>query len=687
MQHWFETFLEAERGRPALFLPLVMAGGAIWYFALTAQPSPMLGVSIVAGGVLLWMLGRAWRGLRGLAAVSVALGLGIASAQFATWRAAPVIDLPRTASIVEAAIASVEILPVGRRVTLDHPRLNQSQPLPRRLRIRLRTTDTTPLATGDTIRLRALLRRPPPPSFPGAWDLQRDDFFNGLGGYGTALGPAEILAHAAPTGAASLLQALRETIAARIGETLAGSEAAIATTLLTGETAQIAAADHAAFRDSGLAHLLAIAGLHIGIVMGLIFTATRWSLTLSERVALFWPVKAIAALASLCGGFAYLLLTGAHVPIQRSFAMACLVTLGLLCGRRAASLRGLALAMACLVLLSPDAVIGVSFQMSFSAVLALIAGYAWLQPRLLAWRGDGGRLRLLGVHIVMLALTSALAGTASAPYAAYHFGQIQLYYVAGNLLAVPITALLVMPAGLAALALMPLHLDSLALIPMGWGISAILAIARAVSAWPGATLSVMPIPPWGLLVFSLGLAWLGVWRSRVRLAGLALIAAGLATPWLVTAPDLMVSADARLIGMHSQGQTLLLRHGSDRFTEDSWRLVWPGAADRLTCPSPVCLLHPKPDTTIALMTVAQDATACTAILLIAANPIQQHCDGNPPQIDRFTVWREGAQAVWLTTPPTIVSDQSLRGRRPWVLGPSSQGATPRGTTPALLDGD
>jgi len=101
------------------------------------------------------------------------------------------------------------------------------------------------------------------------------------------------------------------------------------------------------------------------------------------------------------------------------------------------------------------------------------------------------------------AIGGALAGTFSAPYAAYHFGQIQLYYVVANMAAVPITAFLVMPAGLLALMLMPLHLEYLALIPMGWGVSAIIWIGRSVSAWPDATLGVPHLAPWGLAVFSL----------------------------------------------------------------------------------------------------------------------------------------------------------------------------------------
>src|SRR3984893_18387772 len=114
------------------------------------------------------------------------------------------------------------------------------------------------------------------------------------------------------------VQLLREGIAHRFVAVLPGAAGAVSVTLLTGASMAIPEVDHAAFRDSGLAHLLAVAGLHIGIVMGFAVTVSRFGFSLSERSGLFWQTKKLSAVCAVLAGAAYMVLTGMHVPIIRS---------------------------------------------------------------------------------------------------------------------------------------------------------------------------------------------------------------------------------------------------------------------------------------------------------------------------------------------------------------------------------
>ncbi len=678
-----EAWQAAERDRFMLWLPVFMGAGILGYFALRVEPPLWLGCCLAVPAICSAVLLRACPAARGLALALAAMAFGFAAGQFATARAPPLALLPTHATIVSGTVSAMDMLPAGRRITLEAAHLDDGPALTRWLRVRLRKDDAQDVATGDTVRLRVLLRPPEPPAYPGGWDLQRDAWFSGWGGSGYALGPLQRVAQSTPSGPRRVVQRLREAIARQVTAAVPGSAGAIAVTLLTGITTGIPPPDHDAFRASGLAHLLAVAGLHIGIVMGWALAFARLAFASSEYASLHWPTKKLAALTALIVGAGYMVLTGMHVPIVRSFAMACLYTVAVFAGRQAISLRGLALAACVLMLLEPEQVPGVSFQMSFSAVLALIAGYQAMRPVLRSLHGSGSWPRRFALHLAALALTSALAGIASAPFGAYHFGRIQLYFILANMIAVPLAALWVMPAGLIGLALMPLGFGWLAFVPMGWGVDAILCVARTTAALPAATLDVPHMPAWGLALTGLGIAWLGLWRSRLRFAGVPVIALGLITPLLVRPPDLLVSADARLIGVRV-GHTVYLQHvsGASKFTREAWLQYWAAgspeilpkegaAADgAVDCTKDACLLRPVDHAKAALLVrgAAHPDGCGESSVIVSAEPARGLCPRPwPALVDRFTVWRYGATAIWLDAKHArVLTDRSYRGERPWV---------------------
>jgi competence protein ComEC len=677
------AWMDAEAGRFILFVPVFMAGGVVAYFAWPDEPQPwvaalMAAILLAAGSAARrWPVARAGLLCAGFAA------LGFAAAAHRTASAASWEALPRQAVVVRGVAVSVEELPEARRVTVAAPSLDGGAPMARAVRIRLRDGDETVVAPGDTISVRALLRAPAAPGYPGGWDTQREAYFAGLDGYGFAIDPVTRLAAARAGG----WDWMRAKIAGRIMAALPGARGAIAATLLTGMGAAVTAADRAAFQASGLAHLLAVAGLHLGIVMGLVFGLCRRGLALSEHAALFWPIRAVASVAALLAGLGYLLLTGAHVPTLRSFVMAGVVTLALLTGRRTVALRALALAAVVLMLAAPELVIGVGFQMSFAAVLALIAGWEALQPVAARLREAGHGVWLHGAGLLA---TSALAGTASLPVAAYHFGTATSYYVPANLVAVPLTALWVLPWGMAALALMPAGLEHWALTPMGWGVSGLLRVAHAVAAWPDARVAVPQIPPAALLLAMAGLIWLCLWRTRLRLAGVAGLAAGLAVAVTAPLPDLVVSQDARMVGVRVGAHVYAsLAPGVSRFDRETPLRVWgqpavalpAGAAEdgALRCDALACRAVLRGQAAMLLL----GAKACGEAAVTVAHGWAA-CSG-PAVVDRARTDLEGAMAIWLTPAGVMVrSDRDMRGARPWVIREGAMRA-PVGLTAAQTE--
>lgn len=342
---------------------------------------------------------------------------------------------------------------------------------PAQVRVTLRGSEVAAFTPGQWVEFLGALSPPPEPSAPGAYDFARQAYFKRLGGLGFAFGSATVIDPPAGQDSGDLALAvgeMRQAVTERVLAGLSGQAGAVAAALLTGERGAIAKDVLAAMRDAGLAHLLAISGLHIGLFAGILFFVSRALLALWEPVALRYPIKKWAAAVALAGTAFYLLLSGATIPTQRAFLMGGLVIMAILLDRTGISMRSVAWAAVAVLLMQPESLLGASFQMSFAAVVALVAAFEWYGLRRGRWTNDTPPRRLLN-YFAGVALATLIAGLATAPFAAYNFNLIADYGLAANLLAVPMTALWIMPWGVAALALMPFGLEAVALNPMGLG--------------------------------------------------------------------------------------------------------------------------------------------------------------------------------------------------------------------------
>jgi len=696
-----QAFL-AERERWVLWVPVGLATGIAIYFSLTFEPPLRLGLGLVGAALGLLYLVRKRHLVRKRPAAALAaagglvIALGFATAGLrATMVAAPVLERPIARATVIGRIASISARADGQRLVIERPRIAglEARATPARLRVNLRPA-VPALAPGVWVRLRAGLEPPPRPAAPGAFDFARAAYFAGIGAVGFARGAPRVIAP--PVGEEtstfrSAFAALRHTIGARLRAGLPGDGGAIAAALLIGDRGAISQGTLDAMRNAGLAHLLAISGLHLGLVAGILFLGLRGALALAEPLALRYPIKKWAALAALGGTLLYLFLSGATIPTQRAFLMSGLFVLAVLCDRTGAGMRAVAWTATIVLLIEPESLLGPSFQMSFAAVTALVATYEGLGRDLFARAPRDRPLVRLGGYFVGIALVTLVAGLATAPFAIYHFNRVASFGLAANLIAVPLTALWIMPLGLAALVLMPFGGESLALIPMGWGIEGVIAVARTVSAWPGALRLVPAMPTAALALAAGGGLWLCLWRGRWRWAGVLPIVLALAAPAVAPRPDILIDERGKLFAVRAEGGDLALStRAAARFAAGIWlrrdgasaAAPWPEGSARLRCDRLGCIYRAK-GYVIALdrdgRAAAEDCRAAD-LVISATTRLPRPCPAASAAIDSRDLRCRGAQAIYLDAGTTGIRDRPWgevkairietvaegRGQRPWA---------------------
>jgi len=342
------------------------------------------------------------------------------------------------------------------------------------------------------------------------------------------------------------------------------------------------------------------------------------------------------------------------------------------------SMRLVAFAAFVVLLIQPESLLGASFQMSFSAVIALIAVYETSIAR--RPYGAGGLDWRLLLYVAGVALTTLVASFATAPASAYHFNRLPTYGIAANLIAVPLTAFWIMPLGLLGMLLLPLGLGAGCLVLMGHGIDLVLGLAAAVADLPGAVLMVPQVPVGALAIISLGGLWLCLWRRPWRRLGLLALPPALLLGLLHQPPDLLIE---------ERGQIVAVRRADGRLATSPWeRDAWitggwlrragqveaadwpePGMPSDpdLRCDALGCVVA-KAGQTVALARRPEALEGdCAAAGLVISYPRIERCPGGTPLIGPNALRRMGGLALWLE--PDGIATRSVReerGDRPWA---------------------
>jgi competence protein ComEC len=691
LRDWLEA--ELAEGAGFQWLAVAFGLGCLIYFALPSEPllAALLPTSILAGTVAFrgYHRGTSWR-IAALIAVTLA-GTTAAKLRVDTLNT-PHVERDQYAELTARVIDGEQRVERRPRIVLDQIRTPQLPPdeTPRRIRITVAERYGLP-PLGSTISLRAQLMPVAEPVVPGGYDARRAAYFEGISASGFAYGGWQVVEpphHLSPD---LFVSRVRAAMVARIMAAEPGEAGAVAAALLVGERSALSEETNESLRISGLAHILSISGLHMMLIAGAAFVAVRALLALSPRLALTKPIRKWAAIAALIVVTIYLTLSGGGSATVRAYVMAAIMFAAILLDRPAISMRNLAVAAFVVLAIEPESIVEPGFQMSFAAVAGLIAAWeVWSRRQMLRLTDDdalpGLRILRWGWRALFgIALTTLIAGAATAPFAAYHFERVASYSLLGNLLAGPIVSIIIMPCGLATLIAMPVGLEALPLWPMARGIEMLLAVSDWVAGLPGADISAPAVAPLSLFLIAAGLLWLCLWRLRWRLFGVPAVALGVTlVPVLTDLPDILVAPDGAAVAVRDASGVLRVSGSrADSFIVEQFFDEEPGPvpdADSLRegvrCDSVACLL-----TAVEGLRVSQvlDPAAfpedCRRADIIAT-PLMAPADcAAPVVIDVRRLDAFGAHAVRIEAgspmPSFAVETERSAFPRPWQKGASS----------------
>jgi len=697
----------AQLDRAALWTPVAFGLGAAIYFGLKTEPPLWPLAALAAIGVLFAVAIQRFGRLRAATTLAVLIAV-VACGAFAGKLRTDLAARPVTPAGLGVVTVDGWVMDVanpsasGERLVIAPVRIAGLSPDQLPYRVRVVVPVGSVLGPGAAIRVSTLLDPPPGPAAPGAFDFARDAWFEGMGGVGLAMKPPTMITLAEPPWRLRLAMAingLRWSLAERLAGDIArvmGAQddgaSGLAVTVATSHEDWLPDASRDDLRASGLAHMLAIAGLHMAAVCGFAFFAIRLGVAAWPWLALRVSGKKVAAVGGLIVVALYLTLSGAHPPARRAAITASVAFLAILFDRRAISLHSLSIAALLILVMQPEAVIQPGFEMSFCATAALVAlAEVWPMPaRAAGLPWPLAFLQRARDWTIAAVMVSFVAGTATGPFAIQHFNRLANYGVPANLSADLVASVVLMPAlalGVAAEALGLGHaFTDPPLFVAGWGAKAIVGLAHLFAHAPhsGLTWSSAPFP--ALAISYLGIVFACLWRGKLRVIGIPLAAAVALWP-RPPAPVAWIASDGNDAAIVSQHVEVALKPNVRTYATELWAqrrgLSLPADAAKaqaalFDCDRNHCLpkpgaspalsawwtrRQPKPDQLSALCNGAQ------IVVLRASLPTPLSCP-NALILGPDDFAKGGSAEVYAAPKGWRLEwSQPIRGVRPWTVNP------------------
>ena len=535
-------------------------------------------------------------------------------------------------------------------------------------------TRTKNIEKKDRIIVDANLMSPPEAVLPGSFDYARYAFFQEIGAIGYATGNIKIIEKGNPENL-SLIAKVKIAVFNSFYASMESKYAAIATALFLGDSKKIDNHTYEKVRISGIAHLFAISGMHIAFVAGLIFLASNIIFSKIYHPDVKVNSKKISAVITVCFSLFYLLLANAPISAQRAFTMTMLVLIGILMDRKTTPLRALSFAAVVILLLTPEALLSASLQMSFSACLSLIYGFEFLQKTsILNFSSETRLITKLMIYFLSIVLVSILTTLATSIFIIFHFKNFSTYSVITNLLAIPLTEFVIMPFGILGMMLIPFKLEFLGYSPMEFGIKLLLQISNAIASLPHSIIKINTVGNTCLFSYVLGCISFMVFKGRLRHICLIFFVISVYEFLSYKLPNIVISKNAKMIAVKDlkDDKLYLISGFRERYIKKIWEQelgLKKLGKDHL---KGICMDGMCSTPEYGLLVIFKEkhfATICQDEIKIVINLTENKnrvCKGSCVSINKQGLENNGTHMIWMDKNNIrIKSNEDYRFQKPW----------------------